>query len=412
MTAAVTVVGGAYGEVCSFPRKEIYRGSGGRAAALLSSLGVEVELVTATGPLLAARFSEIAAVLKYKLTASVSSGDIWFRYRHPLAQPDISPASWPTWSGAPNVEADQMLVFGMLEGRPLSRARRAVYDPQDGVRSVAYGTNGSTADELAVVVSYSEGRAITNKREPEEIASALLEDPATIVVIVKCGPQGALVRTATSTDWVYPFPTTRVYKVGSGDIFSAAFAHAWMVDNLPPIEAAWFASRMVAAYVDSGQDRFDAEQVESFRVEAQFKHRKVGSGGARSIPDRQIYLAGPFFSTAQQWAIDEVRGALKDMGFKVFSPIHDVGEGPPQEVAQKDLHGLNSCAVVLALLDGLDAGTLFEVGYAVAKGIPVVAVAELVPEVALTMLTGTSCHVTDDLTSGIYAACWKVMGDA
>lgn len=412
MTAAITVIGGSYGELCNFPRREIYRGSGGRAAALLSGLGVDVNLFTTTGPLLAERFSEIAKLLNYQLHASPSVADIWFRYRHPLAQPDISPATWPTWCNPPHVEADQMLVFGMLEGRPPSRARRAVYDPQDGSRSRAYGTNGSTADELAVVVSYSEGRAITERRDPGEIASALLEDPATTVAIVKCGPQGALVRTAHSTDWVYPFPTTRVYKVGSGDIFSAAFAHAWMVENLPPIDAAWFASRVVSAYVDCGQDRFDEEQVGNFRAEARFQHRRVGSGGARQIPDHLIYLAGPFFHTAQQWAIDEVRGALKDMGFKVFSPIHDVGEGPPDEVAKKDLEGLEKCDVVLALLDGLDAGTLFEVGYAVAKGIPVVAVAESVPEVALTMLLGTNCHVTDDLTSGIYTACWKVMGDA
>lgn len=412
MTAAITVVGGAYGELCSFPRKEIYRGSGGRAAAVLSGLGADVDFVTTTGPLLADRFSEIAKLLNYRLQTSPSSADIWFRYRHPLAQPDISPAIWPIWSNPPPIKADQMLVFGMLEGRPVSHARRAVYDPQDGSRSCAYGANGSTAGELAMVVSYSEGRAITHKRNPEEIASALLDDPATSVAIVKCGPQGALVRTANSTDWVYPFPTTRVYKVGSGDIFSAAFAQAWMIENLPPVEAAWFASRMVAAYVDSGQDRFDDEQVGNFRAEARFAHRKVGSGGARIIPDQPIYLAGPFFHTSQQWVIDEVRGALTDMGFKVFSPIHDVGEGPPEEVAKKDLEGLEKCAVVLALLDGLDAGTLFEIGYAVAKGIPVVVVAESVPEVALTMLLGTNCYVTDDLTSGVYAACWKVMGDA
>lgn len=412
MIAAITVVGGAYGELCSFPRKEIYRGSGGRAAALLSGLGVDVDFVTTTGPLLAARFSEIAKLLNYRLQASPSSADIWFRYRHPLAQPDISPAIWPIWSDLLPIKADQMLVFGMLEGRPVTHARRTVYDPQDGSRSRAYGANGSTANELAMVVSYSEGRAISGKRDPEEIALALLDDPATSVAIIKCGPQGALVRTTNSTDWVYPFPTTRVYKVGSGDIFSAAFAQAWMIDKLPPVEAAWFASRMVAAYVDSGQDRFDLEQVENFRAEARFTHRKVGSGGARVIPDQPIYLAGPFFHTSQQWMIDEARGALTEMGFKVFSPIHDVGEGPPEEVAKKDLEGLEKSAVVLALLDGLDAGTLFEIGYAVAKGIPVVVVAESVPEVALTMMLGTNCHVTDDLTSGIYAACWKVMGDA
>ncbi len=412
MTAEITVVGGSYGEECSFPRRQIYRGSGGRAAAVLSGLGAQVVLHTMTGPQLGRQFGEIAQRLGYRLCTSPSDDDIWFRYRYPLGQPEILPRVMPIWDSPKSIEAGQILVFGMMEGRPATHARRVVYDPQDGARSKAYAFNGSTADELAVVVSYSEGRALTGETNPEDVARALLSDSSTIVAIVKCGPQGALVRTAQSSNWVYPFPTTRVYKVGSGDVFSAAFAYAWLIDDLSPIDSAWLASRMVAAYVESGQDRFSDDQVGQIRAEARLAHRRVGQGVARPIPDSQIYLAGPFFHASQQWAIDEARGALMDMGFRVFSPIHDVGEGLPEEVAQKDLVGLEKSSVVLALLDGLDAGTLFEVGYAVAKGIPVVAVAESIPAEPLTMLLGTSCHITDDLTSGIYAACWKVMGDA
>jgi nucleoside 2-deoxyribosyltransferase len=97
------------------------------------------------------------------------------------------------------------------------------------------------------------------------------------------------------------------------------------------------------------------------------------------------------------------------MGFKVFSPIHDVGVGCAELVAGKDIEALEKAQVILAILDGLDPGTIFEIGFAKAKGIKVIVVAESVPEESLTMVSGTECSVFDDLTSAIYAACWETM---
>ncbi|GHC88077.1 hypothetical protein GCM10007320_34920 [Pseudorhodoferax aquiterrae] len=412
MTGRISVVGGAYGEACSFPRRTLYRGSGGRAAAVLHSLGSEVAWHTLTGPELQPEFAAIAKHIGYELHAGLAEVDVWFNYRFPLGRPDIWPSEVPRHAHAGTVTADNLLVFGMLEGRPKTVAKRAVYDPQDGSSARAYGDNGSTAQELAMVVSLSEGKALTGQGDAEAIALVLLSEPTTSVVIVKCGPQGALVRTCSSAEWIRPFPTERVYKIGSGDVFSAAFAQAWLVWKQAPGEAAWFASRATAEYVNGGQDRFTIEQMGDMQAQARFAQMKARQSGARTVPDKPIYLAGPFFTAAQQWAIDEARAALQDMGFTVFSPIHEVGEGLPEDVARKDLEGLDRSLVVLALIDGLDAGTLFEIGYAVARGIPVVAVGESVAEGDLTMLLGTGCHVTDDLTTGIYAACWKMMGDA
>jgi hypothetical protein len=359
-------------------------------------------------------FQDIANKLGYALSFWSSGSDIWFRYAYPLAQPEIIPPSWPVITSQTSqipVQANRLLVFGMLEGRPVTHGQQVVYDPQDGAKAKSYSANGSTAKELAIVVSYSEGKALTAESTPQQIAAKLLQQPGAVVAIVKCGPQGAIVATATEHTWVYPFPTKSVYKIGSGDVFSAAFAYAWAEDGYSPTDAAWFASRMTAAYVEQGLDQFSQEDVEDYRVQAKLELRRTGAGVQRPIPETQVYLAGPFFTTGQQWLINEARGTLKDMGFKVFSPIHDVGEGLPHEVAPKDLAGLDSSGIVLALLDGLDAGTVFEVGYARAKGIPVVAVAENVDADELTMILGSGCHVTPDLTTGIYAACWKLMGD-
>lgn len=407
----ITVVGGAYGEECSFPPRQIYRGSGGRAAAILTTLGAEVTFSTVIGPQFDHEFRTIAKNVGYTLDAQLGVEEIWFRYRYPLGHPSIYPVSPKLAHYDRPTIAEAVLAFGMIEGRPKVHAQRAVYDPQDGSRSQSFGANGSTANELALVVSYSEGFALTAEKDPHRMADKLLSEPTVKAVVIKCGPQGALVKTHQAQGWIRAFPTKRVYKIGSGDVFSAAFAFAWLVKNVDALAAAWFASRVASAYVETAQDHFTANEIAAFEKEAADAFVKYGNTGPRDIPSTQIYLAGPFFTTAQQWIIDEVRGALMDMGFKVFSPAHDVGFGPAHEVAPTDLFALEQSGLVLALLDGLDPGTIFEVGYARAKDIPVVAVAELVDANAMTMVLGSGCEVTNDLTTGIYSACWQLMAD-
>ena len=409
--SSITVVGGAYGEVCSYPSRQVYRGSGGRASAVLSSLGAKTTLTTAIGPQLKSKFEKIAENLSYKLDAITRSEDIWFRYRHPLGVPTLYPALPKKLTWGKHVQADLALVFGMIEGRPQVHAKRVVYDPQDGANALRFDYNGSTAGELALVVSYSEGKALTAESDLQLMANKLLAFPSVMAVVIKCGPQGALVKTTHEQGWVRAFPTKRVYKIGSGDAFSAAFAFAWLVEGQDALSAGWFASRVAAEYVESALDKFDSAQIAKIQVESQAKAIKFAKAGARNIPTSQIYLAGPFFNTAQQWLIDEVREALTDMGFNVFSPSHEIGLGPAEEVAPADLYALEQSGVVLALLDGLDPGTVYEVGYARAKNIPVIAIAEFVDANSLTMVIGSGCEITNDLTTGIYTTCWHLMED-
>ena len=329
-TIPITVVGGAYREHCAFPSREMFRGSGGRAAAVLSSLGWPVTFVTYLGPTLRPSFEDIAKKLGYRLDAREGFDDICFRYRYPLGQPSIYPSSPRVLADSTPVEAENALVFGMLEGRPPVHAKRVVYDPQDGASASHFSSNGSTAQELALVVSYSEGRRLANEKDPEAIALKLLGGSDVSAVVVKCGPQGALVQTQHEKTWIRPFPTAVVYKIGSGDIFSAAFAYAWLAAGHDAIAAAWFASRVVAAYVETSSDRIEPSSLHGYWSDADNARRLLASTSARALPDTQIYLAGPFFTTSQRWLIDEVRDVLRDMGFKVFSPVHDVGFGPPK----------------------------------------------------------------------------------
>lgn len=409
--STITVVGGAYGEACAYPSRQVYRGSGGRAAAILSSLGASITLTTALGPQLKSEFESIAANLSYTLDAKPSPEDIWFRYRHPIGVPTLYPASPQKLTWDKPVQTELALVFGMIEGRPQVHAKRVVYDPQDGTKSQLFTSNGSNAEELALVMSYSEGKALTAECDPEVMADKLLALPSVSAVVIKCGPQGALVKTTREHGWVRAFPTKKVYKIGSGDAFTAAFAFAWLLHGQDALQAAWFASRIAAEYVESALDKFDKVQIATIQSESQAAAKKFSDLGPRSIPTSQIYLAGPFFNTAQQWLIDEAREALTDMGFNVFSPSHEIGFGPAKEVAPADLYALEQSSIVLALLDGLDPGTVFEVGYACAKNIPVIVIAEFVDANSLTMVIGSGCEITNDFTTGIYTTCWHLMGD-
>jgi nucleoside 2-deoxyribosyltransferase len=91
----------------------------------------------------------------------------------------------------------------------------------------------------------------------------------------------------------------------------------------------------------------------------------------------------------------------------VFSPVHDVGPGPAEQIAPADLAELDRCDAVFAILDGLDSGTLFEVGYARAHGKPVYALAQTVTEEDLKMVTGSGCTVFDDFVTALHHLAWR-----
>lgn len=407
MTVGITVVGGSYGEECCFPRSVVSRGSGMRAALVLAGLGDKVTLNTAHGPVLGADFADLCRLKGIALQAATASSDLWFRYRHPLAKPDIYPSIPPNVSGQGEVTADCAIVFGMIEGRPRVMSKRAIYDPQDGFRARRFTENGSLTDELVVLASLSEGRALTGKWSAEDIADDLLADSSIFAAVIKCGPQGAFVATEAERKWVGSFPTTRMWKIGSGDVFSAAFAHKWFVESGTVLDAACFASRMVAEYVSTRMEAFDADRMKLIRADAAEAEVTVERPMLRA--DARVYLAGPFFTTGQQWLVDEARSAFQELGFAVFSPIHDVGEGPPNEVGPADIFALENSQLVYALLDGTDAGTVFEVGYARARDIPVVCLAESVEPRSLTMLLGSGCEIFDDFATSIYAGCWQLI---
>ncbi len=126
-----------------------------------------------------------------------------------------------------------------------------------------------------------------------------------------------------------------------------------------------------------------------------------------AVSGRCIYLAGPFFTLSQRWLVEETRRCLEMLGATTFSPVHDVGvQGGAAQIAERDLEGLEQSSAVMAIVDGDDAGTLFEVGYARKLGLPVVVLAESPKPESLTMLEGSGCEISDDFATAIYKAVW------
>lgn len=181
-------------------------------------------------------------------------------------------------------------------------------------------------------------------------------------------------------------------------MFSAAFAKFWALDRLSPLEAAQRASICTSLYCET----------RSLDAIAEFDEALPRPQTKRTQP--VAYLAGPFFSLSQRILVEEARRSLISLGARVFSPLHEVGtDSDPQTIAHEDLKGLENSTVVLALIPDLDPGTIFEIGFARARNIPVVAYGEGIKNEHLTMLIGSGCICIEDFCSALYNAIWQGM---
>jgi len=95
-----------------------------------------------------------------------------------------------------------------------------------------------------------------------------------------------------------------------------------------------------------------------------------------------IYLAGPLFSRAELEYNLKLKDLLLNNGFSVFLPQEDAEDSALERESQnqeyifmKCVEGVDTSDLVVAVLDGVDVdsgGTAWEIGYAYAKGKPVI----------------------------------------
>lgn len=392
--SAIDVAGGVYHERSTWPTWDQVFGSGGRAAACLVPHVSAVTLHSYARIDTATLFQTYAERYGFKFHPISAEQTVSFEYVHCLSRPLITPSKLRT-NQPFAVRGDAVLRFGMLDGSAVVDAERCVYDPQSRSSPEPFKANGSRAAHLAVVANRLELSIIGGSPDTMTSAQSVLSDGADVVV-AKCGAEGALVVEKNRVTKVAPYQSDRVWTIGSGDVFSAIFAARWGVHGDAPEVAADLASRAVAVY--AGSMALPTPPVGQLQS---------SSFSPAVLSAARVYLAGPFFSIGQRWLVDEARRCLIELGMKVFSPVHDVGAGPAETVAPADLAGLMECDVVFAILDGLDSGTLFEVGHACAKGKPVYGLAQAVADEDLKMLVGSGVKIFDDFVTALHHLAWR-----
>lgn len=400
----ISIAGGTYYEFCVSPEWKYLYGSGLRAAAALSDICSDVTLHTYVDASACEQLVAVAAEFGISVEHKLSPATIRFKYFHGLSVPTITPTLHSIEQQSPLfVEDGVVLRYGMLEGEAIVRGRMVVYDPQSAHRTEPFHRNGSTAEKLAIVANVRECKMLTGKEQLEEVIEVLFESHGCDVAVIKRGSQGTFIvskEDISKIEIIQAFKTEMVWPIGSGDIFSAVFAYYWGVEGLDPVTAAKKASLATATYCST--------QVLPIPVdfEKNAKFSSVLTKPSSEQKNKLVYLAGPFFNLGQRWVIEEARTALIHQGVKVFSPLHDVGRGAGPDVAPADLKGLDESAVVLAVVDGLDTGTIFEIGYARAKNLPVICLVQAEREEDLKMLVGSGCLMVNDFTTAIYQTAW------
>lgn len=405
----IHIAGGVYVEICVEPAWEQLFGSGGRAAAALTELSDQVSLSTYIDDSDRETLETLAATFGFKLEAITIPNTILFDYYHGLSEPHIRPAPHLVQKAEPlTIQDTNVLRFGFIEGDAVVHGESVVYDPQSTYNPHHFHGNNSSAERLAIVANLRECIRLAKDRysgpDIEQIGKAVLAAEGAEVVVIKRGSFGAMVITDKETKSLPAYRTKRVWPIGSGDVFAAVFAHYWATGKSDPFESAQVASVSTAYYCETKTLPIPVDLARRFSPSPLV----AGPGEFPSTP-KQVYLAGPFFTMAQRWMIEQSREQLLGQGFKVFSPLHDVGYGSAPEVVPADIEALDKSDVVFAVVDGLDSGTLFEVGYARAMNKPVVAFVQNESQNNLKMLEGTHCEIVDDFASAIYQVTWTAM---
>lgn len=363
------IAGGVYLELCEVPEWKKTFGSGGRAALAVARVSPGSVLHTYAGGRDASdweRFTEQG--IKIQLTASPEA--FAFAYFHSLSTPVLvpSPASVPRASPM-EVKGQTVLRFGMLEGEAIVEADAAVYDPQ-GDRTPFTG-NASTASRLALVL---------NELEAERMGglSRAMQDNGATVAVLKRGARGATVIASGTETHIPAYRSSRVFKIGSGDVFSAMFAYWWGEAGRSPVDAAELASRAVAQYCETASLPVDPDNLDM---------RQPAPRGEPGL----ILIEAAADTLGRRYVVEEARALLRDLGFCVVAPC--IGDERPGKHPQ----------AVLSLVGGLPIESLRgHVGQRV-----VILAEDNAAEVRASV--GAAAVVADDFASALYLVGWMAM---
>jgi nucleoside 2-deoxyribosyltransferase len=95
----------------------------------------------------------------------------------------------------------------------------------------------------------------------------------------------------------------------------------------------------------------------------------------------KIYLASPFFNPAQVAVVEAIEKVFEEKGIDFYSPrkegvlinmTPDERRASTQRIFDKNVEEILRADKILAVVDGRDPGTTWEVGFGYAKRIPII----------------------------------------
>lgn len=323
---------------------------------------------------------------------------ITFKYSFPLDNPTIFPNLLNIAKvNSLNVHNENVIAFGMLEANYSIHGDKVVYDPQTSIKPNKFSNIGK-AKELVYIVNKNEAHSLAGSYNINVLKEYFFLKEKATAFIIKDGPFGATLYLKDKEIKIPSYITNNVFKIGSGDIFTTSFGYYWMHKKLSIEESAQFASKSTAIFCDI-KAYIDVTKFQNFDFE-EFNHK--------SMENKQVYLASPFFAISELILVDKIRNAFLSFGVKVFSPFHDVGIGDSELIAKKDIEGINNSDIIFCLFDNYDSGTLIESGYSLAKGKKIIGYHRTCEDEKLLMLKGSNIQYYNHLTTAIYKTIWNL----
>jgi sugar/nucleoside kinase (ribokinase family)/nucleoside 2-deoxyribosyltransferase len=388
----VVVVGGVFLEriVRENGFDEYLGGSGLTAAVASARLGARTGLVSFVGSNQETglrRLLERAGVADHVARCAGSSGVFEIAdlrderrprpmYRPPDAIPSTDQISGPA---APRV----VLAFGIPGFNPLPwlehtscSGTRLLWDQQGWL---SHRVEPSTLARLPSVerLCLANLNELRSEAGTSTHAEAIERKPPVgfDAAVVKCGRWGTIIRRPDDVGTIPAFHADVVSAIGSGDCFAGALA-ASLAAGLDLDEAAVRASATAALFVGRSSNLLPLGATEA--IAQMLANAPRTFVDPRRLERTRAYVAGPFFTAPERLWLSHLEAALDEMGLDVVSPRREIGILPPdadevqaEHTGERDFAAIDDSHLVIATIDGLDAGTLIEVGYAASKELPV-----------------------------------------
>jgi nucleoside 2-deoxyribosyltransferase len=126
----------------------------------------------------------------------------------------------------------------------------------------------------------------------------------------------------------------------------------------------------------------------------------MAGGPCSALGRPRVYIASPIFTPVQLDAVGEVVAVLEDAGYITYSPSRDgvmlAPTDPPgkrDEVFFSNVVAIKQSDLLVAILDVKDTGTIWELGMATGRGMPIVAVTLALETMNVMLERGIVAHV-------------------